>query len=176
LRALDVDSASISAIWFRQIPAGGDPLYRVAEPGDFRWQRGSTVEAIYFADSEPTAWAEWYRMLAEVGLPPRQSLPRDLWPWRIELVRVADLAGDDRLARVGLPPLLPTRRQWAAFQAVGEQLHAAGWPALLSASAARPEGRTLCVFRDAGDVAGATPQPPAVHVPDPPLVPTGLRT
>jgi hypothetical protein len=28
------------------------------------------VEAVYLADCEATAWAEWYRALAEAALPP----------------------------------------------------------------------------------------------------------
>src|SRR5262249_46683025 len=104
---------------------------------------------MYFADSEPTVWAEWYRYLAEVAIPPAQSLPRDLWRWRISLPQVADLSAADKLAAAGLPPLAPTQRQWPAYQAVGEQLFADGWPALLSPSAARPEGHTLCIFRTA---------------------------
>ena len=46
----------------------------------------------------------------------------------------------------------------------------------MSASAARPEGRVLCVFRATHKVAGAKPLPPPERVSDPPVVPTGLRT
>ena len=145
-------------------------------PADNRWQRGSVVEALYFADSEETAWAEWYRGLAEAALPPRRALPRDLWRWEISLPRVADLTDDERLARVGLPGLHPTRAQWPAFQAVGERLHRDGWAALVSASAARPAGRTLCVFRVARIVPGTRPIPPPATVDEPPVVPRGLRT
>jgi hypothetical protein len=173
---LDVDSTSLAGVWFRQIPAGGDPLYRPPDPADSRWQRGSAVEAVYLADCEATVWAEWYRTLAEAALPPAQSLPRDLWRWRVALPRVADLSDEARLARAGLPPLEPTRRQWPAFQQVGERLHTEGWAAIVSASAARPAGRTLCVFRSARSVLGAAPVPPATRVPDPPAVPTGMRT
>lgn len=170
---MDVEPIALAGVWYRQIPAGGDPLYRPPDPGDSRWQRGRVVEAIYFADSEATAWAEWYRALAEAALPPRQVLPRDLWRWRIKLRRAADLSD---LERAGLPSLVPSRRQWPAFQAVGERLHADGWPALVAASAARPEGRTLCVFRTTRNLPGRTPLPPPTRVPEPPLVPTGLRT
>ena len=170
---MPVEPIALAGVWYRQIPAGGDPLYRPPDPGDSRWQRGSVVEAVYFAESEPTAWAEWYRALAEAALPPGQGLPRDLWRWRIKLPRVADLTDPDG---AGLPPLTPSRRQWPAFQAVGERLYAEGWPALVSASAARPEGRTLCVFRTTRSIPGCTPLRPPVTVSDPPLVPTGMRT
>jgi hypothetical protein len=146
---LDVDATPLAGIWFRHVPAGGDAYYQPAHPADNRWQRGSVVEALYFADSEQTAWAEWYRYLAEAALPPKQGLPRDLWRWEISLPDVADLSDEDRLARVGLSILQPTRLQWPTFQPIGEQLHHEGWPALVSCSAARPEGRTLCVFRTA---------------------------
>jgi hypothetical protein len=173
---LDVDSTPLAGTWFRQIPAGGDVFYEPPHPADNRWQRGEVVEALYFADSEQTAWAEWYRYLAEAALPPQQGLPRDLWRWEISLPEVADLSDQDRLARVGLPQLQPTRVQWPTFQPVGERLHHAGWPALVSASAARPEGRTLCVFRTIREVPGTTPIPPPTTVEDPPVVPTGMRT
>jgi hypothetical protein len=134
------------------------------------------VDALYFADSEETAWAEWYRFLAEAGLPPQHLLPRDLWRWRIDLPQVADLGDERRLEHVGLPPLSPMRRQWPAFQAIGERLHRDGWPALVSASAARPEGRSLCVFRTARRVPGTWPVKPPTTVADPPVVPRGMRT
>jgi hypothetical protein len=43
-----------------------------------RWQHGDVVEGWYFADTPETVWAEWYRWLAEAGLPPMQTLPREL--------------------------------------------------------------------------------------------------
>lgn len=173
---MDVDRTALSGIWWRHIPAGGDVLYEPPDPSDNRWQRGTVVEAIYFADSEDTAWAEWYRYLAGAGLPPDQGLPRDLWRWEISLPQVADLTDDDRLARVGLPKLQPTRLQWPTFQLVGEQLHADGWPAIVANSAARPTGTTLCVFRTAREVPGTLPMPPPTTVERPPVVPTGMRT
>jgi RES domain len=173
---LDVDPTALAGIWFRQLPAGGDVHYEPPDPADNRWQRGAIVEALYFADSEQTAWAEWYRYLAEASLPPQQGLPRDLWQWEISLPEVADLSDDDRLSRVSLPALQPTSLQWPTFQPVGEQLYSNGWPALVSRSAARPEGRTLCVFRTAREVPGTMPVPPPRTVNEPPVVPTGMRT
>ena len=151
-------------------------FYEPVDPPDNRWQRGSVVEALYFADSEATMWAEWYRALAEAGVPPQQGLPRDVWEWEISLPEVANLSDDDRLARVELPPLKPTRLQWPTFRPVGEQLHASGWPALISASAARPEGRVVCVFRTVREVPGIRPIPPPTTVDEPPVVPTGMQT
>ena len=173
---MDVDETPVSGVWLRQIPAGGDVYNEPPHPPDARWQRGSVVEALYFADSDETVWAEWYRMLAEAGLPPQQSLPRDLWRWEISLPSVADLSDDDRLERVGLPTPEPTRRQWPTFQPVGEGLHRDGWPALISASAARPEGQVLCVFRTARVVPGTEPIAPPTTVDEPPVVPLGMRT
>jgi hypothetical protein len=167
---LDVAPVALAGIWYRQIPAGTDPLSRPPDPPDGRWQRASVVGAIYFADTPETVWAEWYRALAEAAIPPAMALPRDLWQWEVDLPRVADVAHAD------LPAPAPTRRQWPSFQAFGEQLFADGWRALVSASAARPEGRVLCVFRTTRAVPGAGPLPPPERVSDPPVVPTGLRT
>lgn len=151
-------------------------FYEPVDPPDSRWQRGSVVEALYFADSEVTMWAEWYRALAEAGVPPQQGLPRDVWEWEISLPEVANLSDDDRLARVELPSPTPTRLQWPIFQPVGEDLHASGWPALISPSAARPEGRVVCVFRTVREVPGIRPIPPPTTVDEPPVVPTGMQT
>lgn len=166
----------MAGTWWRHIPAGADVYYEPPDPADNRWQRGAVVEALYFSDSEPTAWAEWYRRQAETALTPQQGLPRDLWRWEISLPEVADLSDDARLARVQLPKLQPTLQQWPIFQPIGEQLHRDGWPALVSASAARPEGRTLCVFRTTREVAGTQPIPPPTTIDEPPVVPTGMRT
>ncbi len=119
-----------------------------AVPGDGRWQRGTVVEGFYLADEPGTAWAEWYRALAELGVAPMLQMPRELWRYVVELPHLADLSGADQLARVGVDPPVPTRRQWPVYQAVGEALWREGWAGVLSASAARPgEGRGLCVFR-----------------------------
>jgi RES domain-containing protein len=173
---LEVDSTSVSGAWFRHIPAGGDVYYQPPDAPDNRWQRGAVVEALYFGDSEQTVWAEWYRSLAEAGLPPRQGLPRDLWRWEISLPNVADLRTHECLKRVALPDMWPSRLQWPVFQQVGERLHHEGWPALISTSAARPEGEILCVFRTARVVPGTHPISPPRTVTEPPVPPMGMRT
>lgn len=106
--AFDVDAAPVSGVWFRHVPAGADPLHRPERPSSARWQRGHVVEGFYLADSEATAWAEWYRLLAELALPPMRHLPRDLWRFDVDIERVADLSTPDRLARVGLEASFPT--------------------------------------------------------------------
>ncbi|MFL5953789.1 MAG: RES family NAD+ phosphorylase [Gaiellaceae bacterium] len=146
------------------------------DPPDNRWQRGHVVDAIYLADSASTAWAEWYRHLAEYGLPPEESLPRDLWDWAVD-VEVADLTTEARLARVGLPLPTPGRRTWPPFQAVGEQLWRDGWHGLVAPSAARPSGQTLCLFWPTGtSIEGAEPKPPPKRVDEVPVPPKGMTT
>lgn len=115
---LDVDPAPVRGVWFRHVPAGDKPLHRPSHPADGRWQHGETVEGFYLADSEETAWAEWYGALAELGLPPMRQLPRDLWRFEIDIDRVADLSAPERLQRVRLDTPVADRRQWPAFQAV----------------------------------------------------------
>jgi hypothetical protein len=173
---LDVDRVPVTGTWLRHLPAGGDPLYRPAEPGDFRWQRGAVVEGLYLAADEETVWAEWYRWLAEARRSPRTALPRDLWRFGVRLDAVADLTSVEALARAGLPAPTPTRDQWAAYQDVGERLFAAGYQGVLYASAARPAGRALCVFRTEREIGGVRPLPPPMRHDDPPFVPSGLRT
>jgi RES domain-containing protein len=115
------------------------------------------VDALYLAESEATVWAEWYRHLAEHGIPPDRALPRDLWRWRAD-VEVADLRTEEKLAEVGLPVPTPGRPTWPPFQATGEQAWREGWRGLVAPSAARPAGLTLCLFRDeTGAVEGAEP-------------------
>lgn len=146
----------MSGVWFRQVPASGEPLLRPDPAPDGRWQHGETVEGLYLADSEQTAWAEWYRALGELGIPPEQGLPRELWSFAVDLDRIADLSDVQRLEAVGLPIPKPSRRQWQAFQAVGEQLHAQGWAGVLYPSAALAAGRALCVFREHDEIEGVT--------------------
>ncbi len=172
---LDVDPAPVRGVWFRHVPAGGPPLHRPAYPGNGRWQRGEVVEGFYLADSEPAAWAEWYRSLADLALPPMRQMPRDLWRFEVELEGVADLSSSARLARVGLRQPLPDRRQWPAFQTVGETLFHDGWPGILYTSAARPESIALCLFRSRDELSGVSPVPPPARHDEPPAPPRGLR-
>jgi RES domain-containing protein len=173
---VDLDATAVTGIWWRHTPHGGDPLFRADPPADGRWQRGETVAALYFADSEQTAWAEWYRALAEFAIPPLRQMPRDLWRWRLDASGIADLSDEGRLRAVGLPLPRPTVRQWPAFQAVGERVWRDGYRGVLAPSAARPDGRVLCLFREAVEVPGAEPErPPATHR-HPPPPPTGMTT
>lgn len=173
--ALTVGSVTVRGRWVKHTYPGSPPL-PVRDPApDSRWQRGATVDALYLADSAATAWAEWYRHLAELGIPPLAQMPRELWNWEVD-VEVADLSSDDLLAAVDLAPPPPERRSWAPYQRVGEQLAHDGWAGLLAPSAARPEGRVLCLFRGADEIDGARPVPPPAPILEPPPPPTGLRT
>ena len=135
------------------------------------------MRAIYLADSEETAWAEWYRALSERALPPDRGFPRDLWRVRVTLERVADLSTPERLARVGLPVPRPRQAEWRAFQAVGERLFGAGFEAIVAPSAARPEdGRSLAVFRPVDRFANLSPVGRPRRIEALPFIPRGLRT
>jgi RES domain-containing protein len=167
---------SVAGSWWRQAPHGSDPLWLASPPSNGRWQRGEAVTAIYLADEEATAWAEWYRLLAETALSPTHGMPRDLWRWTIAINDVADLSTDAKLADLDLPVPRPRRGTWAPFQAVGEELHQEGYRGVLYPSAARPQHSALCIFRESLLIPGAEPvRPPATHR-DPPAPPTGMRT
>lgn len=172
---LDVDPAAVRGVWFRHVPAGGEPLFRPDRPDDGRWQRGDVVEGFYLADSEETAWAEWYRALAERGVPPMSQIPRDLWRVDVDVARVADLTSDERLERIGLPPPVPDRRQWPAFQAVGETLFTEGWNGILYPAAARAGSLAVCLFRAADEIPGVHPRRLPARYEEPPVPPRGLR-
>jgi hypothetical protein len=177
--ALAVDAIAIrQRRWWRHTAHGADPIARRLPPPDSRWQRGTIVEALYLANDVVTVWAEWYRYLAESGIPPNQHMPRDLWTWAIEPgVEVADLSSAERLKRVDLPIPHPGRKTWPPFQEVGETLWREGWPGLLAPSAARPRGGlVLCLFRGAERVVPARPVPPPRVVRQPPAPPAGMTT
>jgi RES domain-containing protein len=173
---MDVETTSISGIWWRHIPGGGDVHYQPDPPADSRWQRGEVVDALYFAEEEETAWAEWYRALAETGLPPQQWLPRDLWRWELSLPHLADLSSVEKLAAVGLPRPEPQRSQWPDFQKVGAELFAEGLTGILCPSATRPGSLVICLFRPERIVPGTTPVPPPKTYEEAPVVPRGMTT
>lgn len=66
------------------------------------------MDALYLADSEETAWAEWYRPPCRACIPQLAQMARDLWTWLVD-VEVADLSTDHALADVALKPPLPSR-------------------------------------------------------------------
>jgi RES domain-containing protein len=175
--ALDVEPTPVTGRWYRHTPPGADPLVRPSPPDDNRWQRGHVVDALYLCETADCVWAEWYRHLAERGVPPHMALPRDLWTYEITAVTLADLCTTNRLARVGLTHPAPGRRGWPAFQAVGEQLYRDGFAGLIAPSAARPQNPVLGVFLpDQTLPPTVTPQHPPKRVRLPPPPPTGMRT
>jgi RES domain-containing protein len=172
---LSVPTVAVHGRWIKHTYPSSPPLPEREPPPDNRWQRGDVVDALYLADAEETAWAEWYRHLAERMIPPLAQMPRELWTWQVD-VEVADLSTPEKLAAVGLRPPAPGRRAWQAYQRVGEQLSKENWAGLLAPSAARPDGKVLCLFRDEHGVRGAKPLPPPRRIDEPPPPPTGLRT
>jgi RES domain-containing protein len=172
---LSVTALAVRGRWIKHTYPGSAPLPDREPPPDNRWQRGDVVDALYLADTEATAWAEWYRHLAERMIPPLAQMPRELWTWQVN-VDVADLSTQQTLATVGLSMPPPGRRTWPAHQRVGEQLSQEGWAGLLAPSAACPDGKILCLFRDEHGVRGAKALSPSHRVGEPPPPPTGLRT
>ena len=173
---LDVEATTVEGRWWRHVPAGTDPARRPVPAGENRWQHGTIVDALYLADGPDGVWAEWYRYLAEAGLPPLVALPRDLWRYHVMSLEVADLSDPARLSRVGLPPPQPGRRGWPAFQAVGEELHRRGWRGLLTPSAARPASQVLVVFLPHPTIPVEVVPIGYTRIAQPPPPPSGMRT
>jgi hypothetical protein len=121
-------------------------------------------------------WAEWYRHLAEKGIPPNEQTPRRVWQWDAD-VRVANLSTAARLTRVGLAAPTPGRRTWSPYQNIGHQIWMEGWVGLLAPSAARPAGKVLCLFREGRQaIAGVRPIGRGRRIEEPPAPPTGMTT
>lgn len=110
---------SVGGLWWRHLPHDGDPLRHADPPSDGRWQRGDVVPALYFAAKEETAWAEWYRGLAERGMPPEMGLPRDLWRYEVDLDEIVDLSTEEALEGHGLRRARPTPATVALLPAGG---------------------------------------------------------
>jgi RES domain-containing protein len=114
--ALKVAAVTVKGRWVKHTYPGSPPLPERDPPPDNRWQRGDVVDALYLADSEATAWAEWYRHLAERMIPPLAQMPRELWTWQVN-VKVADLSTPKKLAVVGLDPPSPVQDSWTSTNA-----------------------------------------------------------
>lgn len=171
---LPVEARELTGTWVRHAPSGSALLGRSAMPSDGRWQRGGKISALYLADSTSTADAEWYRSLAEWGLHPEDFLPFDHHFWEISL-ELADLSDSEKLAEVSLSMPVPSRRDWPAFQKVGESLWKEGWAGLLAPSAARPASSVVCVFADAWPPEDCQPVK-ATRVSKIPAPPRGMST
>jgi RES domain-containing protein len=172
---VDVDTVAVHGEWIRHAPHRSSLLGRAAEPTDGRWQRGEIVRGLYLADERATAIAEWYRLLAERGLPPARAIPHDHHVWELDL-QLADLSTPERLALLKLETPQPGRRTWAPFQAVGEQLFRDGFAGILAPSAARPHALISCIFDlGAWPPDGCRPIE-AIEITEVPAPPTGMTT
>src|SRR6266566_2731313 len=49
-----IDALDPAGEWLRHVPHGANPRVRPQPPADNRWQRGSVVDALYFARDEQT--------------------------------------------------------------------------------------------------------------------------
>jgi hypothetical protein len=111
---LSIPTVAVHGRWIKHTYPGSPPLPEREPPPDNRWQRGDVVDALYLADTEETAWAEWYRHLTERMIPPLAQMPRELWTWQVD-VEVADLSTPEKLAAVGRRPRV-TRAEVSAAQ------------------------------------------------------------
>lgn len=164
----------VRGTWVRHVPARIDPLVTQRRRTGGRFHRPGQL-ALYLADDEQTAWAEWYRALAERGQTPTDDMPRDLHKIAVVLDSVADLSSPTARKAAGLPARMsPTRSQWPKFQAIAARLIAEGAHGVLYGSAARSRSLCLCVFETG--LAGLSIEDEPVRVLLPPAPPRGMRT
>ncbi len=165
----------LAGVWYRHVRADAPPL--PGRPGpDGRWQRGEQLAGLYLAQDPDTVWAEWYRALAELGLPPDTRVPRDLWRLSVNLQHVSDLSRSAALQAIGLPDPRPDRGQWPAFQDAGANLAAAGFEGVLFRSSAGPAGLCVCVFASKAGFPGVRPVGSPERIIAAPVPPRGMRT
>lgn len=134
------------------------------------------VRALYLADGEDTAWAEWYRHTSEQGAPPASRMPRDTWRIAVDVTDIADLTKPGVLGKHGITDLRPTRLQWPMTQRVGEAYFHDRCRGLVAPSAAHAVGRVIAIYRPLPVLSGLTPVPPPKRYDELPALPTGLRT
>lgn len=116
-------------------------------PTSGRWQRGSIVPALYFADSEETALAEAVRFVHEYGAIPDEFLPRYLWTAEVDASNLVDLCDPETAKAYQVPSgLVPYVTDWPRFQPVGERIAAEGHKGLIAPSAAQISGATITIF------------------------------
>jgi RES domain-containing protein len=164
----------VSGTWVRHVPAGGGALTTRRRGTEGRFHRPGEI-ALYLADGPETAWAEWYRALAERAQAPSDDVPRDLHRISVSLDQVVDLSTAAARTRAGLPTRMrPAASQWRAFQELAATMRAEGAQAVLYSSAARTRAVCLCVFEAGLDGLRQEGQPLAVIAP--PAPPRGLRT
>jgi hypothetical protein len=169
-----IDVVRISGEWIRHAPHRSDLLGRSAEAIDGRWQRGGIVRRLYLAAEPATAIAEWYRWLAERGLPPTHAIPHDHHAWELD-IELADLRATNQLKALGLNVPIPGRRTWPPYQPVGERLWRDGWAGLITRSAARADAFVVCVFAAQWPPPGCAPTR-AIEITDVPAPPSGMTT
>jgi len=142
---VDVDTVAVHGERIRHAPHRSSLLGRAAEPTDGRRQRGEIVRGLYLADEPATAIAEWYRLLAERGLPPARAIPHDHHFWELEL-QLADLRTPERLARLNLKRPGLDGERGHRFRRLASSCSATGFAGILAPSAARPQALISCIF------------------------------
>jgi RES domain-containing protein len=109
----------VHGIWARHTAPGVGGVE--AHTGGSRWLAPGRP-GLYLAHGDETAWAEFYRFLAESRKGPAGAMPRDLHRVTVSLDRVADLSTERSRRVLQLPRMRPSQKQRPVFQTVGERL------------------------------------------------------
>jgi hypothetical protein len=147
-----VKPRAVSGEWFcfRQTSPDWPALYHNAgapkpDQQSGRWHREGECYAQYLALSPLGAWAECARYYSLRSHEQAREMKRNLWLVFVRETRIADLSSFDRYDACGLAPVVAVG-DYAASQALGDELRFAGFRGVLSPSAALPGVVNLTVF------------------------------
>ena len=124
---------------------------------DGRWNRVGEYGCLYTALSRDGAIAEFHKVLKHAGLTPDDYEETDLGTIIVEVAKLLDLTDPAVLSAKGLTTAMMTADTDASLElcrSIADAARAAGYPAILSPSAARTgeTNFTIYIDRRAADV------------------------
>ena len=147
----DLPRSSLSAVGFRVIRAGLDPLATTGSlKAGGRFNPPNEFSALYTSLAADTAVKEVARGLRQRGIDPEQFPEGAWWVYELEvkLESVLDLTDADVLQKSGLQWDSLTGGDVSATRQVASEARERGYQALLVPSAAAADSKNLVIFLD----------------------------
>lgn len=147
----DLPRASLSAVVFRVVQKGVDPLRTTGSlKAGGRFNPPNAFGALYTSLEAPTALKEVARGLRLRGIDPEQFPEDAYWIYELEvrLEAVLDLTNPDVLQKNGLQQNSLTGTDVNATRDIAARAREQGYEALLVPSAAAPDSKNLVIFLD----------------------------